>query len=164
MISMKSDPFQAPNEDVHSSEWVLGEGLEGENGPRLVRFGMRNGRPITGDFNGDGVTDVGFFLNGEWYIDLNSNGHWDEGDLWAKLGHEGDLPVTGDWDGDGKTDIGIFGRAWPGDPAAIDREPGLPAPQNILTGARKTFRRATRKRRWAAARSGTPRPVPIGRT
>jgi len=57
------------------------------------------------------------------------------GFIWgAKLGHEGDLPVTGDWDGDGKTDIGIFGRAWPGDPAAIDREPGLPAPQNARTG------------------------------
>ena len=98
---------------------------------------MRNGIPVTGDFNGDGITDVGFFYNGQWFIDLNGNGQWDEGDLWAKLGHEGDLPVTGDWDGDGKTDIGIFGRAWPGDPSAIRHEPGLPAPLNTKTGPKK---------------------------
>ena len=54
-----------------------------------------------GDFDGDGVTDVGVFWEGEWFIDVNGNGVWDQGDLWAKLGHDGDLPVTGDWDGDG---------------------------------------------------------------
>ncbi|HEY1600588.1 MAG TPA: SdrD B-like domain-containing protein [Pirellulales bacterium] len=137
LISMKSDPFQMGGEEVHNSEWVLGQDGDEEAAQRLVRFGMRNGIPVTGDFNGDGITDVGFFYNGQWFIDLNSNSQWDEGDLWAKLGHEGDKPVTGDWDGDGKTDIGIFGRAWPGDPSAIRREPGLPAPLNTKTGPKK---------------------------
>ena len=66
------------------------------------------------------------FIDGEWFIDINGNGVWDEGDMWAKLGNKGDLPVVGDWDGDGKDDIGIFGRAWAGDPRAIQRDPGLP--------------------------------------
>ena len=91
---------------------------------RRLLFGMRGGIPVSGDFNGDGVTDVGVFRNGQWFIDVNGNGVWDEGDLWAKLGYDGDKPVVGDWDGDGKDDIGIFGRAWAGDPRHIAREPG----------------------------------------
>jgi len=137
LISTKTDPFMRTGEDVHTSEWVLGTGANEEGVKRFVRFGMRNGIPVTGDFNGDGITDVGFYNDGEWFIDLDDNGQWDEGDLWAKLGHEGDKPVTGDWDGDGKTDIGIFGRAWPGDPTAIRREPGLPAPTNTNLGRKK---------------------------
>jgi protocatechuate 3,4-dioxygenase beta subunit len=134
MISMKDDPFQMAGEDVQESEWILGTGESDEDAQQVVRFGIRNGIPVTGDFNGDGITDVGFFYAGQWFIDLNGNSQWDGADLWAKMGHEGDQPVTGDWDGDGKTDIGIFGRAWPGDPAAIEHEPGLPAPFNHRAG------------------------------
>jgi serine-aspartate repeat-containing protein C/D/E len=79
------------------------------------------------------------YHEGEWFIDLNGNGVWDEGDLWAKLGTKDDKPVTGDWDGDGKTDIGIYGPAWAGDPRAVAKEPGLPDPHNSPTGARKNI-------------------------
>ena len=75
------------------------------------------------------------FIDGHWYLDLNGNGRWDEGDLWAQLGSQDDLPVTGDWDADGKTDIGIYGPAWPRDPWAIAREPGLPDADNFPTRA-----------------------------
>jgi hypothetical protein len=91
---------------------------------------MAGGTPITGDFNGDGETELGVFFRGQWFIDLNGNGAWDSGDLWANLGGEGDQPVTGDWDGDGKTDIGLFGRAWPGDHETANHDPGLPDAQN----------------------------------
>ncbi|MEQ8785193.1 MAG: SdrD B-like domain-containing protein [Pirellulaceae bacterium] len=93
-------------------------------------FGLPGAIPVTGDFNGDGVDEVGVFLDGEWFLDLNGNGKWDENDLWAKLGNAGDQPVTGDWDFDGKDDIGIFGPMWPGDPRAIRHEPGLPDADN----------------------------------
>jgi hypothetical protein len=96
-------------------------------------FGHPAGRPVTGDWNGDGVTDIGVYVDGQWFLDLNGNGRWDEGDLWAKLGTEADLPVTGDWDDDGKDDVGIFGPAWPRDPWAIAHEPGLPDPDNYPT-------------------------------
>ena len=98
-------------------------------------FGTADALAVTGDFNGDGVTDIGIFIDGQWFLDLNGNGQWDEGDLWAKLGSQDDLPVTGDWDGDGKTDIGIYGPAWPRDPWAIAHEPGLPDPDNFPTHA-----------------------------
>lgn len=106
---------------------------------RQVVFGRRHAKPVTGDFNGDGVTDVGVFIDGEWFIDLNGNGAWDEGDLWAELGTADDMPVTGDWDGDGKTDIGIFGPKWPGDERAIAAEPGLPDPDNRVRDVPKNL-------------------------
>ncbi len=105
----------------------------------MCRFGFPGAEPVTGDFNGDGHDEVGVFIDGQWFIDLNGNGIWDDGDLWAKLGSEGDLPVTGDWDGDGKTDIGIFGTAWVGDPRAVAAEPGLPDSQNATSGRYKNI-------------------------
>ena len=120
--------------DMQQSEWTFA--VANEQNPqtrRHVIFGNADAKPVSGDFNGDGITDVGVFLDGEWFIDLNGNGQWDEGDLWAKLGRRDDLPITGDWDGDGKIDIGIFGHAWPGDPLAIHREPGLPDHQNTTS-------------------------------
>ena len=94
---------------LNGSQWTLiSKSKDARRSARQLIFGMPGAIPITGDFNGDGITDIGGLQDGEWFIDLNGNGIWDEGDLWAKLGHEGDLPVTGDWDGDGKTDIGIL--------------------------------------------------------
>jgi serine-aspartate repeat-containing protein C/D/E len=99
---------------------------------KKYRFGLRGATPATGDWNGDGVTEIGVFVAGLWFMDLNGNGQWDENDLWAKLGQEGDRPVTGDWDGDGKIDIGIYGPAWFGDPKALSFEPGLPDAKNTI--------------------------------
>jgi hypothetical protein len=98
---------------------------------------MAGAIPVCGDFNGDGHTELGVFVAGVWYLDINGNGRWDEQDLWVRLGAAGDQPVTGDWDGDGKTDIGIFGRAWQGDVAAVAAEPGLSDAKNADRGARK---------------------------
>jgi hypothetical protein len=98
---------------------------------RKVNFGGHGALPVAGDWNGDGKAELGVYLTGEWFLDLNGDGLWDQGDLWAQLGHDDDQPVTGDWDGDGKTDIAIFGPAWAGDPKAIAAEPGEPDPQNL---------------------------------
>lgn len=117
---------------LKNSTWKLAtRGTDGKLTPaRSMVFGLIDSVPITGDFNGDGMTDVGVFKNGEWFIDVNGNGQWDADDLWAKLGSRDDKPVTGDWNGDGKTDIGIYGPAWPRDPHAIRHEPGIPDPAN----------------------------------
>ncbi len=125
------------NAKMDRSEWVLTDD-EGEPLYRF-RFGAEEGIPVTGDFDGDGVTEVGVFQNGVWFLDLNGNGVWDEGDLWVRLGAEGDLPVTGDWDGDGKTDLGIFGPVWQGDARAIAAEPGLPDVDNLGMGRPKNL-------------------------
>jgi serine-aspartate repeat-containing protein C/D/E len=132
MASTQLDSAAWQNTKLDQAGWTLAT-LE-ENAVNVLRqevFGTNDATPIVGDFNGDGVCDVGVFLDGQWFLDLNGNGRWDAGDLWAHLGSEGDLPVTGDWDADGKADIGIYGPAWPRDPWAIAREPGLPDLDNF---------------------------------
>lgn len=148
--------------DLDDGEWVFAAGTPGQVSVRKTRFGIRGGIPIAGDFNGDGKSEVGVFKDGRWYIDLNDNGVWDEGDLWAQLGHKWDKPVTGDWDGDGKTDIGIYGPAWPGDPRAVAHEPGLPDPHNANTRVHKNIprpaeRTAVGERTMKLTANGQPR-------
>ena len=128
------DPVSWSGADLSQSVWILADA----NGVPIkrVRFGMSEGIPVTGDWNGDGVTKVGVFLDGVWFLDLNGDGEWGEGDLWVKLGKKSDQPVAGDWNGDGKTDIGIFGPKWIGDSTAIAAEPGLPDSQNLPSAIR----------------------------
>ncbi|MCA9157434.1 MAG: carboxypeptidase regulatory-like domain-containing protein, partial [Planctomycetales bacterium] len=44
---------------------------------RMV-FDLPGAQPLTGDFNGDGFDELALFLDGEWFIDINANGRWDE--------------------------------------------------------------------------------------
>ncbi len=139
MIINTSSTGDADGEKLDDAEWLLAGGKRDarQATTKKVVFGVHEGIPISGDFNGDGTVDVGVFVDGNWYLDVNGNGQWDHGDLFAKLGRRGDKPVTGDWDGDGKTDIGIYGPAWRGDAKALKREPGLPDPHNLNTAVHK---------------------------
>jgi len=127
----------AHKQELRNGHFILPK--EGVGEDDVLNFGREGAIPIAGDFNGDGMAEVGVFVAGNWYIDLNGNGVWDDGDLWAKLGEAGDRPVVGDWDGDGKDDIGIFGPEWAGDSRAVMSEPGLPDRQNETSGARKNM-------------------------
>jgi hypothetical protein len=74
-------------------------------------LGLPNERPVAGDWNGDGKTDIGVYVGGYWILDVNGNRTFDgcETDrcvLWCGL--EGEIPVVGDWNGDGKTEIGVY--------------------------------------------------------
>jgi hypothetical protein len=120
---------------LSEGQWTLkrdrdGDGKDDDSLEEEPLFGLAGALPLMGDFNGDGIAEKAIYFGGEWFVDLNGNGRWDDEDLWAKLGTKEDLPVVGDWDGDGKDDIGIFGPEWPGDPDAIEHEPGLPDPEN----------------------------------
>ncbi len=119
---------------LDQGRWSLGlpsnrrdSGVRGDDQPQ---FGIQGGIPVVGDFNGDGVDEIGIYRDGYWFLDLNGNGRWDDEDLWAQLGKEFDLPISGDWNGDGKDDIGIFGPAWAGDMNAMSVEAGLPDLRN----------------------------------
>ncbi len=129
----------SPSEDwmsirVTDGYWTLrirgDRGLEEPEGISRKMFGMRGAVPVVGDFNGDGIDNVGIYYRGHWLLDMNGNGRWDEDDLWVLLGDEQDLPVIGDWNGDGKDDVGIFGPAWAGDHRALQLAAGLPDLKN----------------------------------
>jgi protocatechuate 3,4-dioxygenase beta subunit len=141
LTSSQMDVANWQSVPLDRATWTLGI-LDGAQVvvARQGNLGNEKAIPVTGDFNGDGVTDIGVYVDGQWFLDLNGNGRWDEGDLWARLGTQDDLPVTGDWDADGKTDIGIYGPAWSRDPWAISREPGLPDADNFPTRAPRKFK------------------------
>jgi hypothetical protein len=56
--------------------------------------------PVIGDWNGTGISKIGVFrpTTGEWFLDSNGNGKWDDGiDLYLSYGGPGDVPVVGKW-------------------------------------------------------------------
>ena len=103
--------------------WLLdfnGNGRWDGNGAltdRLFTFGLPGDLPVTGDWNGDGLTEIGVMRGGSaWFLDYNGNGRWD-GSLVDKaytFGQTGDLPISGDWDNNGITEIGVLraGHNW----------------------------------------------------
>ena len=79
-----------------------------------IAFGQPGDLPVSGDWNGDGKTDVGVFRNGQFLlrqtITINVLGHPQTFAITTTInfGLAGDLPVTGDWDGDGIDTPGVF--------------------------------------------------------
>jgi hypothetical protein len=57
--------------------------------------------PVTGDWNGDGITKIGIYnpVTAQWYVDYNGNGLWDgtPTDQIYWHGFPGAIPVTGKW-------------------------------------------------------------------
>jgi hypothetical protein len=99
-----------------TGEWLLdlngnrkwdGSGTDG-----LYLFGKSGDLPVTGDWNNDGIAEIGVFRpsTGQWLLDLNGNRKWDGSgvDGLYRFGQSGDLPVTGDWNNDGIAEIGVF--------------------------------------------------------
>ena len=71
-------------------------------------FGADGDLAVTGDWNGDGISNVGVFNSGNWYLDVDGNGKLSSSDKGFEFGQAGDLPVTGDWNGDGVTNLGVY--------------------------------------------------------
>jgi hypothetical protein len=76
-------------------------------------FGAATDLPVSGDWDGDGRTEVGVWRPslGLFLLDLNANGCWDGvagGDRTSRFGAAGDRPVAGDWDGDGRSEVGVW--------------------------------------------------------
>lgn len=129
------DPMRWEGIPLDRGRWVIGDLATGQQ-TVVGSLGTEGAIPVVGDFAGTGRAQIGVFFGGMFFIDLNGNGVWDEGDLWIKLGRDGDQPVAGDWDGDGKIDVGVFGPSWLGDDRALRVEPGLPDAQNRLVALR----------------------------
>ena len=75
-------------------------------------FGNVNAQPIAGDWNGDGVDEVGLYLNRKWRLDLDGDFTLDPGETIAT--NMVGAPVAGDWDGDGDDDVGVYRTYDPG--------------------------------------------------
>ena len=73
----------------------------------VFRFGQAADIPVVGDWNGDGVDQIGVFNNGSWMLDLEGDGRQLQGERAFEYGQAGDRPVVGDFDGDGLDDIAI---------------------------------------------------------
>ena len=69
-----------------------------------IYWGKSTDIPVTGDWNGDGLWDVGIFRPSTHTFYLK-NGTTTTRLSWGK---STDIPVTGDWNGDGLWDVGIF--------------------------------------------------------
>ncbi|QDT05620.1 Serine-aspartate repeat-containing protein D precursor [Rubripirellula lacrimiformis] len=130
-VSIKSITQDWTQGDQDKGRWTIAD-QEGKRSQRSDDFtlGLLDATAMAGDFDGDGSDEGVIYKDGQWFVDFNGNGKWDAGDLWMKLGTEMDRPVIGDWDGDGKDDIGIFGRQWARDEFKIQKDPGLPDPDN----------------------------------
>lgn len=85
---------------------------EGSDG-YYTSFGSTNEIPIVGDWNGNGIDDIGTFnksgASGKFYLDYNENRSFDGCtiDRCYTFGYSTDIPIVGDWDGNGKTKIGV---------------------------------------------------------
>ena len=69
-----------------------------------VDFGEAGDLPVAGDWDSDGVTDVGVFRPAAGQFFLLVGGQT----ITVTFGQAGDLPVAGDWDGDGEDSVGVF--------------------------------------------------------
>ncbi|HYC59400.1 MAG TPA: hypothetical protein VEK79_07525 [Thermoanaerobaculia bacterium] len=74
--------------------------------------GRRGDLPFTGDFDGNGVTDLGVFQSetGTFVIRMPQLNFPDFVITLQFVGQPGDLPIAGDWDGDGVDTLGIYRR------------------------------------------------------
>lgn len=88
----------------HSYSWN-GVGLDA-----VSSFGATSDKPLSGDWNGDGYSEIGAWRSGAFFLDTNGNGLWDgpSVDKTFRFGISTDTPIVGDWNKDGKDEIGVW--------------------------------------------------------
>jgi len=65
-------------------------------------MGLIGAMPVTGDWNGDNISEIGIYQDGRWYLDTNGNGIWDgtsaaDNEYSFGGGQTGAVPVSGHW-------------------------------------------------------------------
>ena len=77
-------------------------------GDEIFQLGTSDDLPVVGDFDGDGIDDLGIYRDGVWKIDLDGDRDFNSVDEVFQHGAPGDTPVVGDFDGDGVDDIAVY--------------------------------------------------------
>lgn len=88
--------------DPNTGQWAVG------NDPanaEVFGFGWADTEPIVGDWNGDGIDEVGVYNREGNNFVIQNGASYDV----IGLGWEDVTPVVGDWNGDGKDDVGVRG-------------------------------------------------------
>jgi hypothetical protein len=70
-----------------------------------IALGRPTDSPLTGDWNGDGRTDVGTYRTESRLFTIAAA---DGSTQSFRFGRRGDVGLAGDWNGDGRTDVGVF--------------------------------------------------------
>ncbi len=76
-----------------------------------VQFGVTGDRPLSGDWNGDGVDTIGVYTPSQGRFSLRNTNTPGAADLTFVFGAPNLQPLEGDWDGDGDDTIGVFDPA-----------------------------------------------------
>lgn len=85
----------------------------GYQGPMGLMWANPTDIPITGDWNGDGVSDVGVVRDNAFYRRDPVTGVSMPTINFGSGVNSGDVPMVGDWNGDGISDIGVVrGRSF----------------------------------------------------
>ena len=76
----------------------------------IFRFGGEGDVAISGDWNGDGQAQLGYYNNGVWVLDMNGDGRIEEGvdRVFKDFGGANSIPLVGDWNGDGIDTFGFY--------------------------------------------------------
>ena len=90
-----------------SGHWVVYDAIVGPTPTpsREFDYGMPGDKPVVGDFNRDGRTDVGVVRGNVWLLRSFPSA----GATWRRFGFGAatDVPLTGDWNGDGRDGVGV---------------------------------------------------------
>lgn len=97
-LPSRSNSFVSPG-SFKDGIWYLG-GISGD--AVQIQFGRNGDLPFTGDWNGDGITDLGVYRQTEerWILDYSHDGTVD-GEYRMIMPTTNSIPVVGDWDGNG---------------------------------------------------------------
>lgn len=103
------NPDSAGVFDAASVSFNLRNALDSGPASFTAFFGATGDLPITGDWDGDGVSTIGLFRpsTGQFFLHnrIESTG---SPDITFNFGQAGDLPIAGDWNGDGVDTVGVF--------------------------------------------------------